>query len=152
MGLGSCSLWRNKVGDWLDLVGHEFWVWSTLGAGTASLKFRQFKSAVCDAFGVVLFFWEICGGVVCFVGVCGICGLPCGVLGLRATCFWSLYCWIGGWGLVIWLGAGLLVVSYLLRTCILFTRTCTATTTGRPTWSVVFYLVCVWLPCQIWEL
>ena len=27
-------------------------MWSTLGGGTASLKFRQFKSAVCDAFGV----------------------------------------------------------------------------------------------------
>ena len=25
-------------------------MWSSLGAGTASLKFRQFKSAVCDAF------------------------------------------------------------------------------------------------------
>ena len=32
------------------MVGHEFWVWSSLGVGTASLKFRQFKSAVCDAF------------------------------------------------------------------------------------------------------
>ena len=25
-------------------------MWSSLGAGTVSLKFRQFKSAVCDAF------------------------------------------------------------------------------------------------------
>ena len=108
-------------------------MWSRLGASTASLKFRQFKSAVCDAFGVIF----VCGGVVCFVGVCGGCGLLCGVLGLRATCFWPLYCWIGGWGLVIWLGAGLLVVNYLLRTCILFARTCTATTTGRLTWGVV---------------
>ena len=49
-------------------------------------------------------------------------------MGLR-----PLYCWVGGWGLVIWLGAGLLVVNYLLRTCILFTRMCTATTTGRLT-------------------
>ena len=49
-GLGSCSLWRNKVVSWPDLVGHEFWVWSSLGASTVSLKFRQFKSAVCDAF------------------------------------------------------------------------------------------------------
>ena len=40
------------------------------------------------------------GGVVCFVGVCGVCGLLCGVLGLGATCFLPLYCWVGGWGLV----------------------------------------------------
>ena len=50
MGLGCCSLWRNKVKGWPDLVGHKFWVCSTLGVGTASLKLRQFKSAVCDAF------------------------------------------------------------------------------------------------------
>ena len=62
------------------------------------------------------------------------------MLGLRATCFWPLYCWIGGWGLVIWLGAGLLVVNYLLRTCILFARMCMATMTGRLTWGVVFLL------------
>ena len=31
-------------------------MWSHLGAGTASLKFRQFKSAVCDAFGVIFCF------------------------------------------------------------------------------------------------
>ena len=55
MGSGCCSLYRNKVRGWPDLVGHEFWVWSTLVGGTASLKFRQFKSAVCDAFGVILF-------------------------------------------------------------------------------------------------
>ena len=53
--MGSCSLGINKVGGWLDLVGHKFWVWFTLGVGTASLKFRQFKSAVCDAFRVILF-------------------------------------------------------------------------------------------------
>ena len=35
---------------------------------------------------------------------------------------------------------GLLVVNYLLRTCILFTRTYTATMTGRLTWGVVFLL------------
>ena len=34
----------------------------------------------------------------------------------------------------------LLVVNYLLRTYILFTRTCTAMTTGRLTWGVVFCL------------
>ena len=34
-------------------MGHEFWVWPCLGGVTVSLKFRQFKSAVCDAFGVI---------------------------------------------------------------------------------------------------
>ena len=44
-------------------------MWSNLGAGTASLKLRQFKSAVCDAFGVILFLrslWEctlLCRGL-----------------------------------------------------------------------------------------
>ena len=71
-------------------------MWSSLGAGSASLKFRQFKSAVCDVFGVIF----VCGDVVCFVGYWG----------FRATCFSPLYCWIDGWGLVIWLDAGLLVV------------------------------------------
>ena len=42
-------------------MGHEFWVWPCLGGGTASLKFRQFKSAVYDAFGVI-FVLEVCGG------------------------------------------------------------------------------------------
>ena len=53
MGFESCCLRINKVEGWLDLVGHEFWVWPCLGGGTASLKLRQFKSAVCDAFGVI---------------------------------------------------------------------------------------------------
>ena len=66
------------------------------------------------------------------------------MLGLRVTCFLPLCCWIDGWGLVIWLGAGLLVVYYLLCTRILFTRTCTATTTGHLTWGVVFWFsLCV---------
>ena len=51
-------------------MGHEFWVWPCLGGGTASLKFRQFKSAVCDAFGVIF----------CFGGLWG-CSLLCGVSG-----------------------------------------------------------------------
>ena len=68
--MGSCSLGINKVGGWLDLVGHEFRVWLCLGGGTASLKFRQFKSAVCDAFGVI-FILEVCGGVVLLCGVLG---------------------------------------------------------------------------------
>ena len=64
--------------------------------------------------------------------------LFCGVLGLRTTCFWPLCWWIDGWGLVIWLDAGLLIVNYLLHTCILLTCTCMATMTGRFTWGVVF--------------
>ena len=69
--------------------------------------------------------------MVCFAGCWG--------LGLLFFFFFlPLYCSVGGWGLVIWLGAGLLLVNYLLRTCILFTCTCTATMTGHLTWGVVF--------------
>ena len=120
--MGSCALAINKVGGWLDLVGHEFWVWPCLGGGTAGLKFRQFKSTVCDAFGVISVL-GVCGGVVCFVGCRGI----------RVTC-----CLIDGWGLVIWLNVGLLVVNYLLCTCILFTHMRTTMMTGHLTWVVVF--------------
>ena len=70
-GFVSCCLIINKVGRCLDLVEHTFWVWPYLGGGTASLKFRQFKSAVCDAFG---FFF-------CFGGLCVGCGLLCRVSG-----------------------------------------------------------------------
>ena len=38
----------------------------------------------------------------------------------------------------MWLNTKLLVVNYLLRTCILFIRTCTATMTGRLIWGVAF--------------
>ena len=131
-GLGSCSLRRNKVGGWLDLVGHEFWVWSNLDVGTASLKLRQFKSAVCDAFGM---FVEV---KFALYGVCGVCSLLCGVLGLRATCFLPMYCWVGGWGLVYLAGCWVVGGKFLLHTCILFTRMCTASTTGHITWGVVF--------------
>ena len=99
-----------------------------LGEGTVSLKFRQFKSAVCDAFRVI-FVLEVCGGVVCFVGCQSI----------RVTCFGLLGCLIDGWGLVIWLNVGLLVVNYLLRTCILFSYMCMTTTTVHLTWGVVFW-------------
>ena len=51
-------------------MGHEFRVWPCLGGGTASLKFRQFRSAVCDAFGVIF-----------VLGVFWGCSLLCGVLG-----------------------------------------------------------------------
>ena len=76
MGLESCCLGINKVEGWLDLVGHEFWVWPFLGGGTASLKFRQFKSAVCDAFAVI-FVLGACEGYSLFMGCQGI----------RVTCF-----------------------------------------------------------------
>ena len=109
-------------------MGHEFWVWPCLGGGTASLKFSQFKSAVCDAFGVISVL-EVCGGVVCLMGCRGI----------RVTCVGLLCCLIDGWGLVIWLNVGLLVVNYLLCTCILFTHMCTTTMTGHLTWGVVFW-------------
>ena len=52
---------------------YEFWVWPCLGGGTASLKFRQFKSVVCDAFGVILCFGGFVGG--------GGCSLLCRMLG-----------------------------------------------------------------------
>ena len=51
------------------------------GEGTTSLKFRQFESAVFDAFGVI-FVLEVCGGVVCFAGCRGV----------RVTCFGLLGC------------------------------------------------------------
>ena len=73
-------------------------------------------------------FWGFVGGVDCFVGCWGI----------RVTCFDLLCCLIDGWGLVIWLNVELLVINYLLRTCISFTRTCTITMTGHLTWGVVF--------------
>ena len=68
-------------------------------------------------------------GVVCLFGCQGV----------RVTCFGLLGCLINGWGLVIWLNVGLLVVNYLLRTCILFSCTCTTMMTGHLTWGVVFW-------------
>ena len=128
MGLGSCFLGISKIESWLGLVMYEFWVWPCLGGGTASLKFRQLKSAVCDAFGVILCFGGLFEGIACFVGCWGI----------RITCFDLLCCLIDGWGLVIWLNVELLVINYLLRTCILFKHTCMITTTGHLAWGVVF--------------
>ena len=61
-----------------------------------------------------------------------------GCWGIRVTCFGLLCCLIDGWGLVISLNVGLLVVNYLLCTCILFTHMCTTMTTGHLTWGVVF--------------
>ena len=37
-------------------------MWPYLCGGTASLKFRQFYSAVCDAFGVFWFWGGVCVG------------------------------------------------------------------------------------------
>ena len=62
-----------------------------------------------------------------------------GCRGVRVTCFYLLGCLIDGWGLVIWPNVGLLVINYLLRTCILFSCTCMTMTTGRLTWGVVFW-------------
>ena len=55
-------------------------MWPCLGEGTASLKFRQFKSAVCDAFGVVF----------CFRGLCRVWFVLWGVgaLELLTLAFW----------------------------------------------------------------
>ena len=128
MGFEPCCLGINKVEGWLDLVEHEFWVWPCLGRGTASLKLRQFKSAVCDAFGVIFVLGGPVRGVVCLWGVEALELLALNLLG----------CLINGWGFVIWPNVGLLVVNYLLHTCILFSCTCTAMTTGRLTWGVVF--------------
>ena len=75
-------------------------------------------------------FWRSVRGVVCFVGCQGV----------RVTWFGLLGCLIDGWGLVVWPNVGLLVVNYLLHTCIWFLCMCMATTTGRLTWGVVFWL------------
>ena len=69
MAFNSCCLSLNKVGGWCDLVRLKFWVWPYLCRGTASLKFRQFNSAVCDALGVFFCFRVFVGVVVCLVGV-----------------------------------------------------------------------------------
>ena len=47
-----CCLGITKVKGYWELVVLGFWVWSNLCGGTASLKFRQLDSAVCDALGV----------------------------------------------------------------------------------------------------
>ena len=73
-------------------------------------------------------FWGFVGSVVCFVGCWGV----------RFTCFDLLCCLIDGWGLAIWPNVKLLVINYLLRTCILFTHTCMITMTSHLAWGVVF--------------
>ena len=45
------------------MLGYEFCVWVLLGTGTATLKFRQLVSALCDAFWGVwleMGFWGVC--------------------------------------------------------------------------------------------
>ena len=74
-------------------------------------------------------FWGACGGYSLFMGCWGI----------RVACFGLLGCLINGWGLLIWPNVGLLVVNYLLRTCILFLCTCTTVMTGCLAWGVVFW-------------
>ena len=74
MAFNSCCLSLNKVGGWYGLVELKFWVWPYLCGGTASLKFRQFNSAVCDALG-------------CYFVLGGFAG--CGLLGMC-------------WGTVVW--------------------------------------------------
>ena len=59
-----------------------------------------------------------------------------GALWLLDLAFWVVL--VDGWGLVIWPNVGLLVINYLLRTCILFSCMCTTMMTGRLTWGVVF--------------
>ena len=92
------------------------------------MKFRQFKSAVCDAFGVIF-----------VLGTCEGCSLFMGCRGIRVACFGLLGSLINGWSLVIWPNVELLVVNYLLCTCVLFSCTCTTTMTGRLVWGVVFW-------------
>ena len=53
----------------------KFWVWSYLCGGTVSLKFRQFNSAVCDAFGVFFVFRVLRGcGLFCECTAVGVVG------------------------------------------------------------------------------
>ena len=78
-------------------------MWSTLDVGTASLKFRQSKSAVCDAFVVILFLRRLRG---CSLLCRGLRSMWFALRGAGASgylFFLPLYCWVGGWGLVIWL-------------------------------------------------
>ena len=42
----------SKVWGWYDCGTLNVWVWPCLGGGITSLKFMQFKSAVCDALEV----------------------------------------------------------------------------------------------------
>ena len=54
---------------WCDL---NFECGLYLCGGTASLKFRQFNSAVCDAFGVFLVLFGFVGGCGLFGGCRGV--------------------------------------------------------------------------------
>ena len=80
------------------------------------------------------------GGVVCFVGCRGI----------RVTCFGLLCCLIDGWGLVIWLNVGLLVVSfcYVHIFCLRVRVRLRRLVILLGVWS--FGLDYLWLLCQIW--
>ena len=95
--------------------------------GTASLKFRQFKSAVCDAFGVFSLGVKLCRGVA-YLGTVecwGIWGVVFGGLNLSfVACFWF--------------ETGLLAVKLIFMYCILVPDTCTTMPTGHPTLCIGF--------------
>ena len=86
-----CCLTLGKVERWYDLGELRFWVWPYLCGGTASLKFRQFNSAVCDAFGV---FWYL-------DRVCVWCGLVGGYRIVRVVSFSDLGGCSKFWGRVL---------------------------------------------------
>ena len=66
-------------------------MWPYLCEGTASLKFRQFNSAVCDAFGNSFLFYGVCGG----------CSLFGGCRNVRVVRFDVFEYLVDGWGLFI---------------------------------------------------
>ena len=64
-------------------------MWPYLCGGTASLKFRQFNSAVCDAFGVFWYLDRVCMGCG-LVGGCRIVRVVRLVIYLVVLNFWGL--------------------------------------------------------------
>ena len=103
-------------------------MWTNLCGGTANLKFRQFNSAVCDAFGVIWVVWGFAAIWSCFGGV-RMVGQPA---------FDVLYAELCGWGLLICMlrGAGHENVFRVHVFC--FFRTRTVTLTNCPAWGVGF--------------
>ena len=73
-------------------------MWPYLCGGTASLKFRQFNSAVCDAFGVFWFWGRVCMGCSLLGGCMIVRVVRFKVLGVYLI-FWGLslvYYWVLG--------------------------------------------------------
>ena len=73
----------------------RFWIWPYLSGVTASLKFRQFNSAVCDALGC--YFWFLrcfAGGGGGLLGMCSGVGVtlvwPFGAKFVVGACEFSL--------------------------------------------------------------